>query len=743
MPPVKDKVENLLLKPYEFHGLDMSGRSGANQATGLCPFCMRDGKLYVSIDSGQFECKICTERGNIFTFLKRLYEESKKVKCDYEELAAERKIISPNSLEEWGLVRSIVTNEWMLPGYVIDKDGKAKIKQLYLWRSDAKEKRMRFIAQGFQHKDDPAKTTHGLYLSKWNPNKSRVYVLEGMWDGIAFDEILQTTQQHDDGSYSHTRKLRDSLFADANVIATPGANVFYESWSSWFSGKEVVFLFDNDHTRKHPRNDTLIEGSGLQGIKRNCSILSSAHKPPSSISYIRWGAEEQWTPDLPSRYDVRDHLSQADTDYERVPLLGELLDKIQPVPDEWKQKSAQQSSIMPCCSWEELLNAWKKAMYWNDGLNRALPFMLAVAVSTPLADDQLWGKVVSPPSTGKTELAHGLGKDEEHVRTVDIFRGLHSGVQTGDGTDASLISELKGKCLIITDADTVMQGSNQEQVMSEFRRAYDRNSSTAYRNGVAHTYKDWSFSTIFCGTHQLDNFDESGLGQRCLDCVLSKGIDDRMESSVNMMRLDAMDRMFGVEPIMNGKGPSSDEKRTAQEMTGGYLSYLLQRIGNLIKVIASNTSRENKEMCSAFAKFVAFFRARPSDTETEQREQSTRLAVQHYKLAYCTAAVLGKQKLDNEVMTHVRQVCLDTARGTTLKIAIEIAECEEYGIDSDTLSTSLLLSTFRTLDLLKFMRKIGIVEQFRLEGNIGLGTRIRYRLTPNVSQLFDKVMKGV
>jgi hypothetical protein len=39
-----------------------------------CPYCGRENKFYVSVESGQYDCKVCRESGNAYTFIRWAYE---------------------------------------------------------------------------------------------------------------------------------------------------------------------------------------------------------------------------------------------------------------------------------------------------------------------------------------------------------------------------------------------------------------------------------------------------------------------------------------------------------------------------------------------------------------------------------------------------------------------------------------------------------------------------------------------
>jgi len=67
-----------------------------------------------------------------------------------------------------------------------------------------------------------------------------------------------------------------------------------------------------------------------------------------------------------------------------------------------KTESAKRNSgqagmdCVDCVEFKKLINAWRKAMKWTDGLEHALTVMLAAIASTKAVGDQLWVKVIGP-----------------------------------------------------------------------------------------------------------------------------------------------------------------------------------------------------------------------------------------------------------------------------------------------------------------------------------------------------------
>src|SRR5260370_21991016 len=104
------------LRPFIALGIDFLSIQGL-QAAANCTFCMKDGKFYVHVESGLWDCKRCGASGNPLSFLREVWKESDKLTTDYKSLAAERPPISEETLMLWGCCRSIITSKWLVREY--------------------------------------------------------------------------------------------------------------------------------------------------------------------------------------------------------------------------------------------------------------------------------------------------------------------------------------------------------------------------------------------------------------------------------------------------------------------------------------------------------------------------------------------------------------------------------------------------------------------------------------------------
>ena len=283
------------LRPYVFHGIYLAVKGG--EALGDCPFCGREDKFTVNIENGLWRCFTCGIGGNTITFLQELWKFLDKETTNYQELADQRRL-QPTSLMEWGLVFSPLVGSWLLPGY----SAEGKLHQLYKL-TPVKGKPRWLATPTLAHK------LHGVNL--YDHEKETVFIGEGFWDGVAFWEALACCKYDSTGRLINTTNIGVSLLSEANVLAVPGSNVFFESWLPLFSGKIVNFLWDNDHPRKHPKTGAMIAPAAMSGIRRAAQILRDSKKPPTAVNFLKWGEGtfeglSGFNLDLPSGFDISD-----------------------------------------------------------------------------------------------------------------------------------------------------------------------------------------------------------------------------------------------------------------------------------------------------------------------------------------------------------------------------------------------------------------------------------------------------
>lgn len=747
MPPVKTTPKGL--RPYIFHALDLRWSSGDENAICDCPFCGKEGKFSVRIETGIARCFVCaTGNGkgglNPLSFIRELWRvsEERTKTSDYDPLAKDRKLLFPETLISWEVVRSATTGEWLAPGYGVD----GKLHQLYRYVRvvDRGKVRHRWMATPGVHDEGKAQGLHGVHL--YDKSKQTVYVHESLWNAVSMWEVMRSCKWDEDEGRVKFSGESASYVADANVLAAPGCGYFSQSWLPLLAGKDVVLCYDSDHPNANTR-----KSAGWEGMRRLSEMLSTADQPPSSVRVVRWG-EDGYDPSLPDGYDVRDHLGQAgDTLESRMPALKSLLDRVDVIPADWvsgrsgkaHRNGSVEVEVIPCQNWAALRNAWLRAMKWTQGLDDALAVMLACAISTDMDyDDQVWIKLVGPAACGKTTLAEALSTSKRYVYANSTMTGIHSGWKTDSKgeEDHSLAAKIKGKTLIIKDGDTLLQAANKDKILSELRDLYDRTSRVHYGHGVSRQYENHAVTLILCGTESLRSLDDSELGERFIDCVIMHGIDEDHEDEINARMAQ---RVIGN--LRGSVGEEGDAMSVARRMTGGYLEYLRGVVRERLALV--ETPSESVDRVIKFAKFVAFMRARPSSRQTESagREFSGRLVAQLTRLSMCLAVVKNRVSVDDQVLPVVRRRATDTARGVTSEISRVLHGVGKTGCMMGAISAEVKTHTEDKLrTLVRFLRKINVVEEFTWRDpaakGVNVPTQRRYRLTERMSKLYGEVM---
>lgn len=711
------------LRPFLCHGVSLDWR-GREQAVGDCPFCGHEGKFYVGLRdvdarhfAGGWQCHPCGASGNTIGFLRQLWQISERGTRDYEELQAHRGLLSADTLISWNVCRSAITGDWLVPGYNVA----GEIVQLYRYiRSAAGRNGQR---PGKWLLLATAEMGHGLFgVNLLDPTRDKVFICEGPWDGMALWEVLGGAE---------------------NVLAVPGCQTFYKSWVSLLAGKDVALLYDSDRPKSLP-NGGMSPPAGLTGMRRAAGVLAGEGSP-ASISYLRWG-DDGFDPDLKDGYDIRDAMIAAGNNRnDRVQGLQAILERVRPVPDEWLEGALnQRTDLTPldCKDWQVVIDAWRNAIKWFPGFGRALSFGLAITTSTKIVGDQLWGKLVGPPSTGKTIICEALAVNKQYVKALSTLRGFTSGYQTDkDGTeDHSLLEQIRNKTLVIKDADPILRSPRRDTILADARDLYDKTFRSHYLNKMSKDYEGYLVTQLWCGTEALRELDASELGERQLDCVIADGINEELENDIALRKINQV-RNYRAEA--NGKVESTVEPGMAQAMrlTGGYIAYLRENAIRLYSRV--RMSDETAHTITRLAKFVAFMRARPSkkQDESEGREMSARLVSQLGKLALCLAVVLGKDSVDDTVMAQVRQIALDTARGRTLNLIQYLAAKGEEGSCLTAIAVSHGRDEAKEKVLLNFLKGLKAVKlrQDEVIPGSGVYEEPRWVLTDGMTRLYQEV----
>ena len=183
----------------------------------------------------------------------------------------------------------------------------------------------------------------------------------------------------------------------------------------------------------------------------------------------------------------------------------------------------------------------------------------------------------------------------------------------------------------------------------------------------------------------------------------------------------------------------------AKALTGGYIDYLRKNATSLLKSCEFSDVKLSK--CARYAKLVAYMRARPSMMQTvdAERECAYRLASQFIRLANCLGVVFNRSEVDDDILKRTRRVALDTARGPVMEMTHIIYEHGEEGIEPSILAKLTTIRDSEVRSLLRFLRKIKVVEPFESvskgKSNERHTRKVKWRLTDQLTRLYEEVME--
>ena len=749
-------------------GVLLDPQPGTSHAYADCPFCQREGKLSVDLEAGLWRCLVCatgTEKGggNVYTFMRMLWgESSKRTNGESNVLAADRRLLFPETLTYWGAAVSILTGEWLLPGYSVDK----KLSQLYRYgKNFTTGKRLLYATA-----DLPVQM-YGMHL--FDPSRQEVFVCEGPWDAMALWELLRITKRATGGGFVQTASESSSLLADANVVAIPGCQSFQPGWAKPFAGKTVYLMSQSDHPKLHCkackkawssvtnkacptcRGELVgpeVKSAGWHGMKKVCELVSSSGTPPKEVYVLTWGPDG-YDSNLSSGYDVRDHLDSP-TIQLRQNQLGTLLERVKPIPSDWVPGRTVQAGKVgstelvptPCDSWEDLLDCWKKAMAWRPVIEDVLATMLAVVASTEQSGVQLMLQVIGDAGSGKTRLCDAL-LVSKRCYAIEHMKGFFSGWKADQGEDYSVMARAN-KCTWVTaEGDVLMASPNFHEIMSQIRRAFDGSSQASYKTlKDDRKYDGLRIPWIIAGTAVLLDMNQARLGDRFLKIMFTSPDEDEKRDILQRVGHTALRAVLKSSNCTAGS-IMEEKMREAYCMTGGYVDYLRANVEELMGQLDIDAEMVVGR-CAELAEFTAFVRARPAPEVSldkhvkeahDSKELPTRLTEQYVRLAVCLAVALGKRTVDERVMELVKKVAIDTCRGRTMDLINHLARIGLEGMSLAGLAHLTGQTDAKEAHMLRFLRRIGAAELFKPKTKVGVQSNSKWRLTPRMRQLYDNV----
>ncbi len=495
------------LKLFTMHGATLRELVGS-QVQGDCPFCDKEGHFYVNWEKILWDCKVCGEKGNAFSFLEKVNERNKKqLNARLVESLADERLLIPGAFK------------WVELGYdggqysIAIRNQAKKLVDLRLYRVGSKVISTAGMQTGLFGLQELLKT-----------KEEPVYVCEGEWDTIAMQWLL------------------DKLKKPGRAVCAPGANTFKPEWEDFFASRDVTVCYDNDEA----------------GLKGELLVLDRLAKKAKSMAFLHWPMG------LANGYDLRDYISKNaiakqkpktafktlvswTKDRPRSTISAETADML---------SGEKAPEIDPSVTLEDVFRVFEEHLHEPSRMGIE---MCTIAALAPAFDtDPIWMFIVAPPSSGKTAIISGFRYLSQPFDKVALFlshittHSLVSGMETKRG-DPSVFSMLNGNkmAFFIKDFTTVvsMRDTDKEDIYAQLRDAYDGYTMKSFGNGVKREYNDLKFSLIAGVTEMI--YDESSnfqaLGERFAKLNIGRGNDVVFSRTAIEKSIDTRDSFKTME----------------------------------------------------------------------------------------------------------------------------------------------------------------------------------------------------
>lgn len=603
----KDKTYPPAIRTFNFHDCFMQPPSvnGGNW-TGDCPFCGKEKHFFVESEEGMWDCKVCGERGNVISFLTRIIKKFDGFATDKEwnTLSAHRQI-PVKYLKRRGLVWT--GERWLIPCH--SEKGTVRDIRCYDYKQV-------ISTAGCESQ------LFGIDVLAKAPAGSVVWHCEGEWDAMALDWLLAS-----------------NAIINNIVVAVPGASVFKKEWDTFYQGKKVISLYDNDK-------------AGDEGSEKFHARIKPLAR---SIHFVAWPLT------LKTGYDTRDFIKEnlkLGTGLKALADLRALMqDRPRTVSGGLQLSTAvsspgKEASKGPV-SFQQLIAVFRKHLHVDQDMIDALKVMLGVALSNDMPGDPLWLYLVGASSSGKTQLLSAFAGSPRCLFVSNVSsHSLISGFRGENGSDPSIIARAKDLTVIFKDFTEVLQKPEvlRNDLFGILRGAYDGSVSRPFGNGVVREYKDLYFTVLAGVTHTIHGFNNTSMGERFLKFQFkasSKARTDALLSSA----IGNVGKEKTIETALQDVISAFLEKKLDIKMLPVFPDKYYARLKALVQLIAHLRSSVERDPRSGDVTF------RPA------LEMGARLAKQLVKLAMMISIVEGHRDITDSIYSLIERIAIDTAYG--------------------------------------------------------------------------------
>lgn len=666
------------MTPFEFH-TGISYEEHGDQFIGQCPFCEKPDKFYFNTEF-LWDCKNAScldpstrkpRSGNLVSFLRQLYDEYDTI-TKASQIVADWRGLPVARVSQLGLKYNPLNDSILIPTF---RNG--RLNNLY--KAEKRGDKIQVLCTpSMEHT-----------IMNWPEDTNEtIWVCEGHWDRIAGEAIVGNTN-------------------NITCIGVPGAGVWKKAWTDILVDKHVVFCYDNDN-------------SGRVGFEKVIAKHIATHpQKPLSVSYIEWPS------DLPEKYDLNDcYRSHHRKSIEYLtPFVKPF--KMAEGSVIVKQTIENVQANMSIDTFDKFLDVFRETYHTTPDMELCLLLVLTSIYSINVGGEQLWLRIIGPPGCGKTTVAKAVSASDQVVLR-STFTGLFSGFYDGSKEDKSLVPIIAGKTLFVKDADALLQQANIARIFSELRDFYDKDSSTGYRHGFNHDYRNIPSTMVLCGTNVLRRADQAFLGERFLDFEMrisqrdEELIADRMLERSMLLANDPSN----LPPEMHVQAAAKgfiDHHLLPRPMTGVLSKNLQQTILRLAKLTAKMRTKVDRDM---FGKGDVTF--------SPVAELPTRLIGQLSKAMMCVPVILGRddEQMSGRLLKKVVRDVIDPS-SNRFRICQDLME-GWYGrdelVEASGMSKSMVT---RELDDLRILR---LVDEKIGHSNIPKHKRLVFTLRDDIKE---------
>lgn len=677
------------LRAFTIHGAHFHD-TNSSQAVGDCPFCFKEKHFYVNYTKLLWDCKVCSKKGNLQTFIK----EINKRNLEGFDVKARKKLSKDRKLPTFvfnGLEIGFDGIRYTLP----IRNHEGKIQDLRHYKPGQKVMSTSQCSLGIFGLEK-------LLASK----KEQVFLCEGEWDTIAMQWLLNKNKY------------------PGIAVCTPGCTTFREEWANFFKGRDVLICYDHD----------------TPGYKGQVIAAKYLNGKAKTLSFIHWPQNKQ------EGYDLRDLIIEKAIDSKKPKTTLRLINKyMKPEPlvleddeDNEPLTIVRAPDIVPNTTLEDAHNILKKNLHQPD--IDVFDVVLACMTNNLFDTTPIWMFIVAPPSSGKTEVINtfkycGYPYDSmAYYSSKFTPHSLISGMTTKNG-DPSLLKKFENNpmTLFLKDFSSVMglRDNDKDEIYSSFRDIYDGYCSKDFGNGVERKYNDLNFSFIACCTPEI--YDEAhnfnALGERFGKIILN--VDQSIPNMIKMM--DKADENL------------KEETKVREEMAIIVYSYLKALYAWIEKnnIPLPGMKGELKEAIQYLCIYSSKMRGNVSRDKFKKdfitSKPSTENPIRLYKMLSvlaCNIALHYKQKdADLNQLRVIKKIALDTVNQRDEEILrivykknyIEQNQCTKRDIFQNSIYTPYTVNY-----ILQSMVLTGVLEVQKI------GRRDHYQLTPFMKEVVDK-----